>query len=150
VIFHVNLDRRLLRLSGRDVVSYLHTKLTVDVRPWPRTGGAYAYAVDINGRIIFDADFSMQPDGQVLAWLRTDRTAAAIAHLDRYVIREDVVLADVSDGWTVLELLDDLQLKYPWSSAAAREWWSRPDVVQGTPGQHSGQDAYAMTQEVDV
>ena len=50
----------------------------------------------------------------------------------------------------VLELLDDLQLKYPWSSAAAREWWSRPDVVQGTPGQHSGQDAYAMTQEVDV
>jgi folate-binding protein YgfZ len=107
VIFHVNLDRRLLRLSGRDVVSYLHTKLTVDVRPWPRTGGAYAYAVDINGRIIFDADFSMQPDGQVLAWLRTDRTAAAIAHLDRYVIREDVVLTDVSDGWTVLELLDD-------------------------------------------
>lgn len=107
MIFHVNPDRRLLRLSGRDVIAYLHTKLTVDVKPWPRTGGAYAFAVDINGRIIFDADFAVQPDGHVLAWLRCDRTDAAIAHLDRYVIREDVVLTDVSEGWTVIELLGD-------------------------------------------
>ncbi len=105
-VFHVAPQRQVVVLSGRDTITYLHTKLTVDTRRWQTTGGAYAWAVDINGRIVSDADFALQPDGSVAAILRAPLAEPLIAHLDRYVIMEDVTLS-LQQNVTVIEALDD-------------------------------------------
>lgn len=105
-VFHVAPGRQIVVLSGRDTVPYLHTKLTVDTRRWQTTGGAYAWTVDINGRIVSDADFAVQPDGSIAAILRAPLAEPLIAHLNKYVIMEDVTLT-LRDDLTVIETLND-------------------------------------------
>lgn len=84
--------RDVLRLSGADVVPFLQTKLTCDTRRWSTTGYGYGFATDINGRVVFDAHFVVD-DAGVLALLEPGRADAARAHLERYVILEDVTIS---------------------------------------------------------
>lgn len=82
-------DERAIRIRGADNVSFLQTKLTCDARRWRMTGGGYATATDINGKVLFDGTFSM--DGvDVVAILPAVLVDAALAHIDQYVIMEDV------------------------------------------------------------
>ena len=76
--------------EGNDVQRFLQSKLTCDARRWKRDGGSYAYAVDINGRVIFDAHFAYQSDGTVRAWIEQALVEPALVHLERYIIMEDV------------------------------------------------------------
>jgi folate-binding protein YgfZ len=101
--FAVSPQRNVVSITGKDARAYLQTKLTVHTGRWLANGGSYGYATDINGRIVFDADFRALGAGW-LAVLGADLAEPAIAHLDRYVIREDVVLSDESARWLVVEL----------------------------------------------
>jgi aminomethyltransferase len=107
-VFHVAPQRQIVVLSGKDTIPFLNTKLTVNTRPWPNTGGAYAWVVDINGKIVSDGDFTVQPDGSVAAILRAPLAESLVTHLDKYVIMEDVTLAQET-GFTVIECLDDTE-----------------------------------------
>jgi folate-binding protein YgfZ len=96
-------ERPCVRISGKDARAYLQTKLTINANRWLATGGAYGFATDINGKLLFDADYRAW-EGAWLAAFGTPVAEAAIAHLDKYVIREDVVFEDVSSRWVVVEV----------------------------------------------
>src|SRR5204862_1336672 len=63
--------------------------------------GNYAFATDIRGRVVFDLNILALPDA---LWLDIDLTAveAALTHLNRYVVVEDVGIADASAEWAGL------------------------------------------------
>jgi folate-binding protein YgfZ len=87
--FCVRFDERSVRITGADNVSFLQTKLTADTGRWRITGGGYGTATDINGKLLFDGTFALDR-GDVVAVLPAELFDAALEHVDRYVIMEDV------------------------------------------------------------
>ncbi|TVR04164.1 MAG: hypothetical protein EA398_02965 [Deltaproteobacteria bacterium] len=85
---------------GADTLPYLQTKLTADTRTWESAGGSRAVATDINGRVIADALWHATDDGALAVRLAGDAEPLR-AHLDRYVIMEDVEL-EASAGEVLL------------------------------------------------
>ena len=82
-------DYVFVDVMGDDRLSYLQTKITQHTAHWTRDGGGYTTAVDIDGKLLFEA----------WAWVLDDRVRLvmppgvaddAVAHLDRFVILEDV------------------------------------------------------------
>ena len=94
----------VLAMTGRDVVAFLQTKLTQDTRPWPSTGGGFATATDINGRILFDLQAFAHPNGGWWLLLDAARAAEAAAHFDRYLISEKVELEPLGATHAVVAL----------------------------------------------
>ncbi len=86
-------QRGLLELSGRDRVAWLHNLVTSEVRNLGTGEGTYAFAVNVKGRTQFDVNILVLADR---LWLDVDRRwcDAARTHLERYVIMEDVRIAD--------------------------------------------------------
>lgn len=88
-------DRGVIVVAGADRRTWLHNLVTNDVRGLADLRGVYAFAVNVKGRILFDLNALSVADE---LWLDIDRAAlpAALAHLDRYLITEDVAVADGS------------------------------------------------------
>lgn len=82
-------DERVVDIAGADTLSFLQTKLTADTRRWRMTGGGYGVATDINGRVLFDGTFGMNGRAVVAVFPAT-HVEFALAHIDSYVIMEDV------------------------------------------------------------
>lgn len=97
-------DRVLLRIGGRDRKTWLHNLITCDVKNLDVGQGSMAFACDVQGRIQFEMVLLAQPDE---LWLDLDRLAApaARAHLDRYLITEDVQLFPIDDRTARLALI---------------------------------------------
>lgn len=81
-----------LEFQGKDTLRYLQSKLTVDTRQWSTTGGRYAYATDINGRIIGGGHLSLMESGAVAWWIEAGSADRLMEHLDKYIIMEDVTM----------------------------------------------------------
>lgn len=94
-------DRGLLRLTGRDRLAWLHNLVTQSVKDMTPGDGRYSFAVDVRGRTRFDLNILALDDE---LWLDVDAATAAEAraHLDRYLITEDVQIAPAGDGWARL------------------------------------------------
>ncbi len=88
-------DRGLLELTGRDRRDWLHNLVTNTVRTLDENRGVYAFAIDLKGRTLFDLNILNLPERLWLDIL-AGACAAALAHLDRYLIREDVRMSDVT------------------------------------------------------
>ncbi len=91
-------DRGLLRVTGGDRVRWLDGMLSNDVaslEPGPERSGCYAALLTRQGRIV--CDFHVLHRGDAF-WLETarDAVAPALETLDRFVIADDVTLADAS------------------------------------------------------
>jgi len=86
-------DRAILILTGKDRSDWLHNLVTNEVKRLAAGSGCYAFAVDVRGRTQFDVNILALPDD---LWLDLDAAAyeAARAHLERYLISEDVQLVD--------------------------------------------------------
>lgn len=86
-------DRGLIEITGRDRVSWLNGLVTNVVTTLRPGEGSYAFACNVRGRVIFDLNILVLEDR---IWLDVDRrrTAAALAHLDHYLITEEVCVAD--------------------------------------------------------
>lgn len=86
---------------GPDRAGWLHALVSNAVRTLDPHAGNYAFALDQRGRVLFDLNVLCLPD---VLWLDIDRAAlpAARAHLERYLIIEDVRLADESAAWARL------------------------------------------------
>ncbi len=82
-------DRGLIVVRGRDRASWLHNLLTSDIRSRSVGQGCYSFAVDVRGRVVFDANVLVLEDA---IWLDLSAAArqTAAAHLERYHIMEDV------------------------------------------------------------
>jgi folate-binding protein YgfZ len=82
-------DRGLLIVTGADRKNWLHNLVTNAVRTLDDNLGNYAFAIDLQGRIQFDLKI-LSLAGAL--WLDVDAATAtaATAHLDRYLVSEDV------------------------------------------------------------
>lgn len=89
-VFDVS-DAPLIELSGRDRVTFLHNFCTADIRRLPPGEGCEAFLTDVRGRLLAFLLVSATEDSLWLSSLLMDEEAV-LAHLDRYLITEDVTL----------------------------------------------------------
>lgn len=92
-----------VRVGGADRATFLHNMCTADVRALAAGQGVEAFFTDVKGKIVAHTIILA---GEREHWLIgvPGQAARLIAHLDRYIIREDVQLADISDelAWTLV------------------------------------------------
>lgn len=131
-------DCGIIRLSGRERLSWLDSLVSQDVSGLGKGESVEALLLDPNGRI--ERVMRVLDDG-TNSWILVDSDAAGLATwLDRMVFRRDVEVADVSDEFTVVGFFDGgfassavapltaapngvaLTWVDPWSSVAAGGW----------------------------
>lgn len=90
------IDRGLLEARGRDRLTWLHSFVTNAVKHLGRGEGTYAFALNGQGRILFDVNIIVEAD---FVWLDIARQFLDVArkHLNKYVITEDVTILDRSE-----------------------------------------------------
>jgi folate-binding protein YgfZ len=88
-------DHGLVEVTGADRVKFLHNFCTNDVKRLTPGQGCEAFVTNVKGRILGHVWIEAGDDG-----LRLDagpiRVERLVAHLERYVINEDVTVADAS------------------------------------------------------
>ncbi|MBI4718706.1 MAG: hypothetical protein HY763_12940 [Planctomycetes bacterium] len=96
-------DRAILEVHGKDRAGWLHNLTTNQVKPLRPGDGNYAFAINAKGRILFDLVVLVRGD---CVWLSLDQRfrETALAHLNKYIIMEDVTLLDRSGELTCVGL----------------------------------------------
>ncbi len=91
-------DRAQIRVTGNDRVKFLQNFCTNDLRLLTDGRGCEAFCCNVKGRVL--AHITIFSLGEAL-WIDSGAGSASalIAHLDRYLIREDVAFADVSNNY---------------------------------------------------
>ncbi|MFV0445468.1 MAG: YgfZ/GcvT domain-containing protein [Planctomycetaceae bacterium] len=97
-------DRDQIELTGADRAAFLHNFCTQEIKKLAAGHGAEAFLTNIKGRIlghvlVFVGDDALWLDGP------PGTAAAIVPHLDRYLITEDVQIADRSSDWGELALI---------------------------------------------
>lgn len=85
--------RTQIEITGADRASFLHNFCTNHIKGLAVGQGCEAFLLNIKGRILFSVMVYAGPDS---LWIETEagQTTALLAHLDRYIITEDVQLVD--------------------------------------------------------
>jgi folate-binding protein YgfZ len=93
--------RGQIRVTGEDRARLLHAMSTNDVNRLEEQHGLYAFFLTAQGRIIADANIYNLGDS---LWLDTEPELREklLAHLDKYIIADDVTLEDETGNWAVL------------------------------------------------
>jgi folate-binding protein YgfZ len=89
-------SRGRLRLTGEDRRSYLQGLLSNDIAALTPGSGCYATLLTAQGRMVSDM-YVMETGDAIVMDLEREVTPHIAAHLDRFVITEDVTVADESD-----------------------------------------------------
>ncbi|UCE85221.1 MAG: aminomethyltransferase family protein [Deltaproteobacteria bacterium] len=94
-------ERGLLEVTGGDARRWLDGMISQDVtalEPGAKRSGCYALLLTPQGRVVADLHVLLRPQG---FWLELDRAAvaAALAHLERYIVADDVALCDRSGAF---------------------------------------------------
>lgn len=124
--------RGLIEVKGRDRAAWLHNLTTNEVKNLPPGEGNHAYALNVKGRILFELNLIIRTDS---IWLDLDRDALpqAMSHLDRYIITEDVSLADRSDAFVRMGMSGERvkAVLHEWGAghAAAMPWCGAVDAA---------------------
>jgi aminomethyltransferase len=95
--------RGQIRAIGEDRARLLHAMSTNDVNGLGENRGLYAFFLTAQGRIIADANI-YNLGGSL--WLDTEPETREklLAHLDKYIIADDVTLEDETKNWAVVGL----------------------------------------------
>ncbi len=117
----------VVALTGTDRQNFLHNMCTNEISKLAAGEGCEAFFTDVKGRIVAHAWVLLREDRITLLAV-PEQAELIVSHLDRYIIREDVQLADRSQAevWTVVAgaqagaVLSDHceQLTKPWQNAA--------------------------------
>jgi folate-binding protein YgfZ len=93
--------RGQIRATGEDRARLLHAMSTNDVNRLAEHQGLYAFFLTAQGRIIADANIYNLGDS---LWLDTEPQTREklLAHLDKYIIADDVTLEDETERWAVV------------------------------------------------
>ncbi len=96
--------RGLIEITGGDRAGWLHNLTTNDIKSLTPGLGRYAFALNIKGRVLFDGNVLALPEALLLdidrRWI-----GPAIEHFGKYIIMEDVQLADRSADFARLALV---------------------------------------------
>ncbi len=87
-------DRTRIEIAGGDRVAFLHGFCTNDIKSLAVGGGCEAFVTNLKGKVlghvfVFCGQQTLALDGT------RKQTERIVAHLDRYIIREDVELRDI-------------------------------------------------------
>jgi tRNA-modifying protein YgfZ len=138
------LERRFLRASGRDAVSYLQSMVTNDVEALARGAGCYALLLTPKARVIADLEVFRIDDGLVLA-CPPEAVDDVLGTLLRARFRKQVVLepADYALVWgeaggAVAELetpigTERLLAAAPGNGAVSGDVWEVARIEAGMP-----------------
>ncbi|HWB07904.1 MAG TPA: glycine cleavage T C-terminal barrel domain-containing protein [Pirellulales bacterium] len=96
-------DRTRIEVLGDDRASFLHNLSTNDVKKLQPGQGCEAFFLDARGHVKGHVFFICRP-GSIVIETTGGQGGPLIAHLDRYLIREKVELADRTDSWGELFL----------------------------------------------
>lgn len=96
-------DRALLRFTGPDRLSYLQGMLSNDVKKPTAGEGIYAAILDIQGKILADTRLFCLDDAFLLE-LWEPLKEKILAHLNHYLVADDVEIADLTEQYAVLSL----------------------------------------------
>ncbi|MFN2475879.1 MAG: folate-binding protein YgfZ [Chthoniobacterales bacterium] len=96
-------DRAKLRVTGADRLRYLNGQISNDLRKTTAQTAIHACVLTAKGKI--DADVFIVAHGEsFLVDVDAGIGEQLQARLDRYVIADDVTVADVTDEWALLHL----------------------------------------------
>lgn len=95
--------RTKIELTGADRVAFLHNLCTNEVKALEPGGGCEAFLTSVQAKIVGHVFIFAGAQSLVVDTV-PDQAEALIAHLDRYLIREDVTLSDRTGDWGELLL----------------------------------------------
>jgi len=95
--------RTLLEVTGGDRTTFLHNMCTNDIRALRQGEGCETFLTNVQGKILGFVDVYCAPESLVLDTV-PDQSEKLLAHLDRYIIREQVELKDRTAEWGELLL----------------------------------------------
>ena len=95
-------------LTGGDRMRYLNGQITQDIRRATAARSVYACVTDVKGRISGDVFVRVTVDGEgLLLDAEEGLREALMLRLDRYIVADDVEIADVTDEWDVVHLFGE-------------------------------------------
>lgn len=92
-------DRTQIEISGSDRVTFLHSFCTNDIKKLQPGQGCEAFLCNGKGKILAYVHVYCRSDSIVLE-TSPGQSESVVAHLDRYVIREDVRFRDHHGDWS--------------------------------------------------
>jgi folate-binding protein YgfZ len=98
------LARAVLRATGKDAQDYLHRMSTQDVNALAPGQAAYAAFLNAKGHLVGEGHLLVR-EGEILVELDPAAVADARAHLEKFVIMDDVVFEDASESLRLLPVL---------------------------------------------
>lgn len=138
--------RGRIRVLGEDRKRLLHAMTTNHVQQLQPGQGCYAFFLSAQGRILSDVTILAQAD-HLLLDVEPSQAAAIFAHLDKYIIADDVTLEDATGQYTTLavegpaaqRVLESLAIPKPVNDYDSAYWGGRLVVKNsytGAPGYH--------------
>jgi aminomethyltransferase len=104
-------DRAFLRITGSDAQRWLNGMVTNNIQALEPGDGKYNFLLNAQGRILGDCTIYRDPTiGHPGFFLQTDKTQVDTIHqhLDKFIIMDDVELADISESLQVIVLAGPL------------------------------------------
>ena len=95
--------RGKIRLTGEDRARLLHAMTTNQVEALTPGQGCYTFFLNAQGRILADANVLVQDDS-ILLDTEPETRERVFAHLDQFIIADDVTLEDVTDAWATIAI----------------------------------------------
>jgi folate-binding protein YgfZ len=137
----VNLSTRAkFRLTGADRVRYLNGQVTNDVRRVKADETLYACVTDVKGRISGDVFAHAQGETLLLDAEAGLRETLGM-RLERYIVADDVELADVTDEWQLWHFWSDAGTAASKESALSQNEFQR-HLLRSTRYGHPGFDLW--------
>ena len=141
VLFELE-NRGRIRATGEDCKRLLHAMTTNHVEQLAPGQGCYAFFLNANGRILSDVRIFAAQDSLLLDVEPASRDFV-LAHLDKFIIADDVTLADETAQWTTLavegpdaaEVLTAAEIPLPAAELDALPWAGRLVVRVSYTGQ---------------
>jgi folate-binding protein YgfZ len=90
----------VLRISGKDALTFLQGQITHDTRRLAEQQTLLAACANVQGRVLAVLHLMPHTEG-ILAVVPRELTAGLITHLRRFVLRAKVQLTDLTDTWAV-------------------------------------------------
>ncbi len=144
-------------MTGEDRQSFLHNMCTNDIRRLSDGESCEAFCTDVQGKIVAHV-FVIAREDRLELLMVPGQAETFLAHLDRYIIREDVVLKDatsdyewkfVGSGETASELSECFSLNIESRLACCQEAWEALRIEAGLPLFGVDFDNTNLPQEVD-
>jgi folate-binding protein YgfZ len=119
-------------MRGQDRQAFLHNLCTNDIRRLTTGEGCEAFCTDVKGKIVAHV-YVLARDAELLFLTVPGQAATLIAHLDRYIIREDVQLHDQSDTtcWLWIAAASEVLADSAATTQLDKPWQSRSQSIDG-------------------